>query len=269
MNPFSLVDCLSGNGVDAEVSYIFCDARFAVGRSGSAQLHHPSALEGVSGGFVDAVRTAGGCRIFFFRAEDGIRDTSVTGVQTCALPISGFTGQSRMTAYLRTVGDPAPVMRAAREKVRQMDARLPITAMRTMEEQITGSLSAERMIASLSSVFRLLAALLATIELYGVMAYAVARSTREIGIGIALGAETRSVQWMVMRQVSLLVTAGLAVGIPAALALARLGRQWISGMFYGVPPSDPANFVLAALLMAGVALLAGFMPARREARGTT
>jgi len=71
---------------------------------------------------------------------------------------------------------------------------------------------------------------------------------------------------MVMRQVSLLVTAGLAVGIPAALALARLGRQWISGMFYGVPPSDPANFVLAALLMAGVALLAGFLPARRASR---
>jgi len=201
------------------------------------------------------------------------KDTKYTGLrddipEEAFLPYlaAGFTGQSRMTAYLRTVGDPAPVMRAAREKVRQMDARLPITAMRTMEEQITGSLSAERMIASLSSVFRLLAALLATIELYGVMAYAVARRTREIGIRIALGAETRSVQWMVMRQVSLLVTAGLAVGIPAALALARLGRQWISGMFYGVPPSDPANFVLAALLMAGVALLAGFLPARRASR---
>jgi predicted permease len=202
-----------------------------------------------------------------------VKDTKYTGLrddipEQAFLPYlaAGFTGQSQMTVYLRTAGDPAPVMRAAREKVRQMDARLPIYAMRTMEEQVSDSLATERMIASLSSVFGFLAALLATIGLYGVMAYAVARRTREIGIRIALGAEKRRLLWMVMRQVSLLVAVGLAAGIPAALALARLGSHWISGMLYGVPASDPVNLTLAALLMAGVALLAGFLPARRASR---
>ena len=95
------------------------------------------------------------------------------------------------------------------------------------------------------------------------MAYAVARRTREIGIRMALGAETGRVQWMVMRQVSLLVAIGLAGGIPTALALARLGGRWISGMLYGVPASDPVNLAVAGGLMAGVALLAGYLPARK------
>ena len=202
-----------------------------------------------------------------------VQDTKYTGLRDdipeqafLSYLAAGFTGQSRMTVYLRTSTDPAPVMRAAREKVRQTDGRLPITAMRTMKEQITDSLSTERMVASLSLVFAGLAALLATIGLYGVMAYAVARRTREIGIRMALGAETGRVQWMVMRQVSLLVAIGLAGGIPTALALARLGGHWISGMLYGLPASDPVNLALAGGMMAGVALLGGCLPAWRASR---
>lgn len=202
-----------------------------------------------------------------------VKDTKYTGLrddipEQAFLPYlaAGSTGQSRMTVYLRTSTDPAPIMRAARETVRQSDARLPITAMRTMKEQISDSLSTERMVASLSLVFGGLAALLATIGLYGVMAYAVARRTREIGIRMALGAPRRSVLGMVMRQVSLLVATGLAAGIPAAFALARLGGHWISGMLYGVPASDPVNLALAGGLMLGVALLAGYLPARRASR---
>src|SRR5207247_4486448 len=118
------------------------------------------------------------------------------------------------------------------------------------------------MSAGLSSIFGFLAARLATIGLYGVMAHAVARRTREIGIRMALCAGKRSVLCMFMRQVSLLVAVGLAAGIPAALALGQLGGRWISGMLFGVPATDPMNIALAALLMAGVALLAGFLPAR-------
>ncbi len=202
-----------------------------------------------------------------------VKDTKYTGLrddipEQAFLPYlaAGFTGQSRMTVYLRTAIDPAPVMRAVREKVRAMDASLPVYGMRTTEEEISNSLSTERMIAGLSSIFGFLAALLATIGLYGVMAHAVARRTREIGIRMALGAEKRSVLWMVMRQVSLLVAVGLAAGIPAALALGQLGGRWISGMLFGVPATDPMNIALAALLMAGVALLAGFLPARRASR---
>ena len=202
-----------------------------------------------------------------------VKDTKYTALRD-AIPeqaflpylAGGFTGQSRMTVYLRTSTDPAPVMRAARERVRQTDARVPITAMRTMKEQIADSLSTERMVSSLSLVFGGLAAVLATIGLYGVMAYAVARRTREIGIRMALGALRRSVLWMVMRQVSLLVAIGLAAGIPAAFALAWLGGHWISSMLYGVPASDPVNLVLAGGLMVGAAVLAGYLPARRASR---
>jgi predicted permease len=202
-----------------------------------------------------------------------VKDTKYTGLrddipEQAFLPYlaAGFTGQRGMTVYLRTAVDPVSVMPAARAKVREMDRTLPIYAMRTTEEQISDSLSTERMIASLSSVFGLLAALLATIGLYGVMAYAVARRTREIGIRMALGAEKGSVLCMVMREVSFLVAVGLAAGIPAAVALAGLGRPWISGMLYGVPATDPANVAVAAVLMAAVALLAGFLPARRASR---
>jgi predicted permease len=202
-----------------------------------------------------------------------VKDAKYTGLrddipEQAFLPYlaAGFTGQSRMTVYLRTSTDPAPVMRAARETVRQTDARVPITAMRTMQEQISDSLSTERMVASLSLVFGGLAALLATIGLYGVMAYAVARRTREIGIRMALGAARHTVLWMIMRQVSLLVAVGLAAGIPTAFAVARLGGHWISGMLYGVSSSDPVNLALAGGLMLGVALLAGYLPARRASR---
>jgi predicted permease len=179
---------------------------------------------------------------------------------------SGFTGQSQMTVYLRTTGDPAPVMRAAREKVHELDAGVPIYRMRTTEEQVSNSLSSERMIASLSAVFGFLATLLATIGLYGVMAYAVARRTREIGIRMALGAEKGNVIWMVMREVLVLVGVGVAAGVPAAYAIARISGHWISGMLFGLSATDPVIIALAAFSMASVALLAGFFPARRASQ---
>src|SRR2546425_9814228 len=117
-------------------------------------------------------------------------------------------------------------MSAVRSKVRDMDSNLPIFAMRTTEVQINNSLSTDRMIASLSTVFGFLATLLAGIGLYGVMAYTVAQRTREIGIRMALGADRRKGIWMVMRDVLLLVAAGIGAGIPAALALMRaVGTQ--------------------------------------------
>src|SRR5437867_12847113 len=114
-----------------------------------------------------------------------------------------------MTVYLRTRVEPNPLMAAVREKVRRLDANLPIYDMRTTEVQINNSLTTERMIASLTSVFGSLATLLAVIGLYGVMAYTVAQRTREIGIRMALGADRRKVIWMVMRDVLLLVAAGI------------------------------------------------------------
>src|SRR5260370_4660838 len=104
----------------------------------------------------------------------------------------------------------------------EMDANLAIYAMRTMEEQISNSLSTERMIASLSTVFGFVATVLAIIGLYGVMSYSVARRTREIGIRVALGAEQGKVIWMVMRVVLLLIAIGVVIGVPWAWARTRV-----------------------------------------------
>jgi ABC-type antimicrobial peptide transport system permease subunit len=134
--------------------------------------------------------------------------------------------------------------------------------MRTTEEQISNNLASERLIASLSAVFGFLATLLATIGLYGVMAYTVARRTREIGIRMALGAAQGNVVWMVMKEVLSLVAVGVGVGLPAALALTRLVRSQL----FGIAPNDPSTLVMAAVGLAIVASAAGYIPALRASR---
>jgi ABC-type antimicrobial peptide transport system permease subunit len=146
--------------------------------------------------------------------------------------------------------------------MRELDSSIPIYAMRTTDEQISNSLSTERLIASLSAVFGFLATLLATIGLYGVMAYTVARRTREIGIRMALGAAQSNVVWMVMKEVLVLVAMGVGVGLPAALGLTRLVRSQL----FGIAPNDPSTLVIAAVGLAVVASAAGYIPALRASR---
>jgi predicted permease len=167
-----------------------------------------------------------------------------------------------MTVYLRTSLDPKQLMSAVRRKVQRIDPNVPVYAMRTTEEQIDLSLRTERLVASLSTVFGFLATLLAIIGLYGVMAYTVARRTREIGIRMALGALGGNVIWMVMKEVLILIAAGVVTGIPLALGLSRLVRSQL----YGLAPYDPATLILATVALAAVACLAGFVPALRASR---
>ena len=134
--------------------------------------------------------------------------------------------------------------------------------MRTMDDQISNSLLIERLIASLSAVFGFLATLLAVIGLYGVMAYTVARRTREIGIRMALGAFQGDVIWMVMREVLVLVCVGVAAGLAGAFVLAKL----VQTQLYGVTGHDPVTVALAALGLAAVACAAGYIPALRASR---
>jgi predicted permease len=169
---------------------------------------------------------------------------------------------SGMTIYMRTALDPKQMFSAVRAKVHDMDPALPVYAMRTTEEQISNSLSTERLIASLSAVFGFLATLLATIGLYGVMAYTVARRTREIGIRMALGAAQGNVVWMVMKEVFVLVGIGVGVGLPAALALTRL----VQSQLFGIAPNDPSTLVIAAVGLAVVACAAGYIPAIRASK---
>jgi predicted permease len=169
---------------------------------------------------------------------------------------------SGMTVYVRTTLVPDQFFSVVRSKVRGVDANLPLYGMRTMDDQISNSLLTERLIASLSAVFGFLATLLAVIGLYGVMAYTVARRTREIGIRMALGAFQGDVIWMVMREVLVLVCVGLAAGLAGALELAKL----VQTQLYGVTGRDPATVALAALGLAAVACAAGYIPAVRASR---
>lgn len=167
-----------------------------------------------------------------------------------------------MTMYVRSTLDPNQLFRAIRSEVRQLDPNLPLYSMRTMENHLATSLLAERMIASLSTVFGALATLLATIGLYGVMAYTVARRTREIGIRVALGALTGDVVWLVMREVLMLVGIGVVLGFAAAMALTR----FVQSQLFGVGSLDPITLMTATLGLAAFACLAGYIPAFRASR---
>jgi predicted permease len=176
------------------------------------------------------------------------------------LPLLQDEAPSEATFYVRArpgAADAlAPRLRAV---VREVDAALPVYAMTTMERQVDASLFFERMIAALSAAFGLLATVLAALGLYGVMSYTVVRRTREIGIRMALGAERKRVLWLVLRDVALLAVAGVAVGLPSAMALAHV----VSSQLYGLSPADPATLVAATVLLASVAVFAGYLPARR------
>jgi len=166
------------------------------------------------------------------------------------------------TVYLRTEREPESAFHSIRAAVRELDPNLPLIDMKTLEHQLDESLVTERMIATLSAIFGMLATALAIIGLYGVMAYMVARRSREIGIRMALGARSGDVVWLIMREVLLLVAAGVACGLPAAYGLTGA----IRAQLYGVEPADPLSIAAATTLLSGVALMAGYLPARRAAR---
>jgi predicted lysophospholipase L1 biosynthesis ABC-type transport system permease subunit len=161
--------------------------------------------------------------------------------------------------YVRTAVDPASMFNTLRTKVRELDAAMPVYEMKTLERQLDETLSTERLIAALSAAFGLLATVLAALGLYGVMAFVVARRTKEIGLRMALGAPRGQVVWMVMRETLWLVGIGLAIGVPAALALSK----YVSKQLYGVQSTDIWSGAAALLILAAVAAGAGFLPARR------
>jgi predicted permease len=164
--------------------------------------------------------------------------------------------------YVRAAGQPEAVFSSIRQAMQQLDPNIPMYNARTLEAQIDQSLLNDRLIATLSSAFGAVATLLAVVGLYGVMAYTVARRTREIGVRMALGAVQGDVVWLVMREVLVLVGAGMTLGLVAALALSR----YVASLLYGVGKTDPVSIGLAVGLLAAVAALAGYIPARRATR---
>jgi predicted permease len=196
-----------------------------------------------------------------------VRDSKYTGVRdeiprTIFLPLLEERTPSSAVVYVRTTADPTTGFSAARRTVRDLDAGIPVYNLRTLERQIDRSLVIERFVATLSTAFGVLATLLAVVGLYGVMAFTVARRTREIGVRMALGAVQGDVVWLVMREVIVLVGVGMILGLAAAWGLGRL----VGAQLYGVTPNDPVTIAAAAGILAAVSLAAGYIPALRATR---
>ncbi|HKR12939.1 MAG TPA: ABC transporter permease [Pyrinomonadaceae bacterium] len=163
---------------------------------------------------------------------------------------------------IRAIRDAASLAGPVRQAINQIDDKMPVFGVTTMDEQIRDRLTQERMIAQLVSFFGALALILACIGLYGVMAQGVARRTNEIGIRMALGAKGGNIAWMVLRETLLLVVVGLALGVPAALLAGRL----VSSQLFALKGTDPWTLIAAAVVLTVVAMLAGYIPARRASR---
>jgi predicted permease len=171
-------------------------------------------------------------------------------------------GKNSGVFYLRTQSGSSATYTQIRNEVRQLDSGIPVFAMKTVESQLDETLLSDRLIAMLSAGFGLLATLLASVGLYGVMAFVVARRKKELGIRLALGAQPTFVIWLVMREVLLLLAIGLAVGIPAALGLG----SYVAAQLYGIKGSDPAIAAWTVVLLTVVSSAAGLIPAQRASR---
>jgi predicted lysophospholipase L1 biosynthesis ABC-type transport system permease subunit len=176
------------------------------------------------------------------------------------------TGSGGMVYYVRSTIGSTTLYGQLRNEVRRIDNAMPVFGMKTLERQLDETLLTDRLVALLAAGFGLLAAALASIGLYGVMAFVVARRRKELGIRLALGATRGGVIWMVMREVLALLAIGLVVGIPSAYGLLTYVSSKADIQLYGVQTYDPLVGGLTALLLITVTVLAGLIPAQRASR---
>jgi predicted permease len=165
------------------------------------------------------------------------------------------------TLLVRAQLPPASLLPAIRRAIAQIDPEVALVEPRTLRQRVDDSIFIDRMIATLSGFLGGLALLLAAIGIYGVMAYAVARRTAEIGLRIALGAAPARIEWMVLRDGLLLIALGVAIGLPLSLAAARVSAS----LLYGVEPNDPLTFAITIAVLLAIGILAALLPARRAA----
>jgi predicted permease len=175
-----------------------------------------------------------------------------------------YTQRSEYLGYLmlRTQGPSAPIMAQVRRAFAEVEPNLPIMEITTMTDMVDRTLVTERVIAQLSTFFGGLALLLAAIGLYGILSYSVARRTNEIGVRMALGAQSTGVLWMILRETLLLVGVGALIGIPAALVCSR----YIESLLYGLPANDALTMGAAVVMLGAIGSMAGLLPARRASQ---
>jgi len=171
-------------------------------------------------------------------------------------------GNQSAAVYVRAQTASSALFSMVRNELKRVDASMPVYSMTSVQGQLDETLLTDRLIAMLSAGFGLVATLLASVGLYGVMAFVVAQRTKELGIRLALGAQPGFVVWMVMREVLLLLAIGLAVGIPSAMALG----QYIASQLYGIQARDPITAGATIVLIALVSAAAGLIPAQRASR---
>lgn len=184
----------------------------------------------------------------------GVREES----EQAFFPIAAGS-ESGGNFYVRVRGNPESAFRSIRTVVQAADPALPITYLRTLDEQVNRSLSKERMLATVSGGFGTLALVLSLVGLYGVMSFVVTQRTREIGLRLALGATRGSALWLVLRDAALMIVAGTLIALPCVWALGRL----VESQLFGVKPTDASTIIVATLVLALTGLVAALIPAYR------
>lgn len=195
-----------------------------------------------------------------------VADSKYTGVREADTPTAYFPYQQvpemgAMHYELRTARDPVGFLPVVQRVVREFAPDVPLSQPMTQQQQFDASFSQDRLIARLSMFFGLLAVVLVATGVYGALAYSVSRRTSEVGLRMALGAQREQVLWMILRESLFVCLAGIALGLPLAVACSRL----LQSMLFGVKPGDPLTFVAALTGITVVALFAGFLPALRAA----
>jgi predicted permease len=194
-----------------------------------------------------------------------VKDSATIGIRERHEPVM-YVANDRPTGtlvlHVRAAVPPAGLIKTIEDVVQRVASDVPIFGVRTIDQQIDRLMGRERTFAQLTSIFGALALLLSAVGLYGLIAYAVSRRTKELGIRVALGAEPARIMRMVLREATLLITIGLAVGVPLAAGLAGT----ITSLLYGVQPGDWRSLTSAVAVLLAVALLAAWVPARRAGR---
>ncbi len=192
-----------------------------------------------------------------------VRDTALeSDARPCVyLPYPQFPSSS-MTLVVRAAFDPKPLMPAIRDEVWAVDKDQPVTEVKTMDQYVADSVSPRRLNATLLAIFASLALVLASVGIYGVMAYSVTQRTHEIGIRVALGAQSSDVIKLVVGHGMALVVVGVMIGLAGALALTRV----MTSLLFGVSATDPITFAGVSVLLVAIALLASYIPARRATK---
>jgi putative ABC transport system permease protein len=167
-----------------------------------------------------------------------------------------------MFFVLKAAGDPAALVSNVRSAVARLDTELTVDNIATMEQRVADSVARPRFYAVLLGIFASIAVALAAVGIYGIMSYSVSQRTREIGIRIALGAETREVLGLVLRQGMTLAAIGIMVGLGGALAVSR----YLENMLFGITPFDGSTFAAVLILLTAISAIACYVPARRATR---